>query len=383
MPNLIRHDGVKMFAFEQELKQGDIINIQVLKYANRTHPFYWKILIDEKYFTNMLKNFKNNVKKDEIPVNMEHDRTRAQAWFKELYTKEDELRATVELTKDGADNLNGKHYKYFSAEIADKYQDPDTNKRFENVLVGGAFTNYPYFNGMDKIVASAPSETTNPNTILSVKSESMLKDLLKKFSDKKSLNFSEKLELTKAFSEATPEEQEEVKVEVEATLEKHEDTGTVELEKKVEDLEKEKADLEKAKEDLTKENEEIKQEKVYSETIAKFNGIHIFNQPEAEKKEEVQKVIKAFSKLAIDELEAVQKLFSDYQKTLDVLTDGQLSKSFSKGEEKKDEKMSKDGKKKVISESAFNKLCNKYAKDKDVNFNKAYETLKDGYEIEK
>jgi hypothetical protein len=34
------------------------------------------------------------------------------------------------------------------------------------VLVGGALTNYPYFNGMEKIVFSDPSDDTDPNNSL-------------------------------------------------------------------------------------------------------------------------------------------------------------------------------------------------------------------------
>jgi hypothetical protein len=45
--------------------------------------------------------------------------------------------------------------------------------------------------------------------------------------------------------------------------------------------------------------------------------------------------------------------------------------------------MSKDGKKEKVSEAEFAKICEKHAKDKDIDFNKAYEAMKDQYEIEK
>jgi len=359
----VKHFEIKIFALQQDLKQGDIIPIQILKYANRTHPFYGKILIDEKYFNNVIRNFENNVRKDEIPINLEHDRTAAQAWIKKVYSKWDELWADIELTKNGADNLNGKHYKYFSAELSDKYQDPDTMKRFENVLVGGALTNYPYFNGMDKIVASDPSEETKTNTILSTKNETvMLKDLLLKFSSKEALSFDEKVELTKTFSEATEDEKKELQAETEATLNKYSDPE---------------------KEAMKEELAQAKAGKRFSEIVQKFSTIHAFNQEAEEEKVGAEKVLKAFSKLDDEEVEEVKKLFSNYQKVVDTLTNGQISQNFAKKEDKEEEKMSTDWKKKVVSESAFNKICNDYAKDKNVDFNKAYEALKDGYEIEK
>lgn len=366
MPKNIKHDWIKLFAFSGDLKQGDVIKIQILKFANRVHPLYGKLLIDQKYFNNLINNFTNNVRKDEIPINMEHDRTKAQAWVKKVYQEWDGLFADIELTKDGADNLNGKHYKYYSAEISDKYQDPDTWKRFDNVLVGGALTNYPYFNGMEKIVASNPEDTPNKNPLFIKKENAMnLKELLKKFSAQAVLSFADKAELLKAFNDAPAEEQAEVATEVEAVVEKKE-----------EDTEKE---------DLRKELSNLKAEKMFADTKLKFGAVHAFNQVEEEAKTEAEKVLKAYSKLDAEELEMVFKFHQNYQAVIETLTGHQFStKATAKKEwEEEDKKMSKDGKKQVVSEEKFAKICNDYAKDKGVDFNKAYEALKGDYEIEK
>ena len=351
------------FSVEWTLNQWDIIPIQILKKANRNHPFYWKIVVDEKYFANLIRNFETSVRHDEIPINREHDRTEAQAWFKKLYSKWDELWADIEVTKQGAENLNGKHYKYFSAEISDKYQDPDTLQRFENVLVGGALTNYPYFNGMEKIVFSDPSDDTDPNNSLFINWKgNMLKDLLAKFSSKNSLDFSEKLELTKAFSEATEEEQKENQTAVENTLNKYADPE---------------------KEDMKQKLANYETEKKFSEVQKKFSDLHVFNQTEDEPKAEAEKVLKMFASLTAEEMDAVHKFFSDYQKVIETLTWSQISVAFAQKEQGKEKKMSKDGKKEKVSEAEFAKICEKHAKDKDIDFNKAYEAMKDQYEIEK
>ena len=280
--------------------------------------------------------------------------------------------ADLELTADGASNLNGQHYKYFSAEIADQYQDPDTNKRFSNVLVGGAFTNYPYFNGMEKI-HSDPSEEdikNNKNKPLSDKKLTMnLKELLQSYSAKTSLSFSEKALLIKTYNDAPADEQAEAAKEVEEAVEKTE----------------EKTDEEK--EALKVELSALKEAQKFSVTKEKFSKMMAFNQSEDEEKDDAEKVLKIFATLKDEDIDTVNKFFSKYEAVIDTLTQGQFSKSFSKKasdqEADKEEKMSADGKKKVVTEAEFTKLCKGYAKDKNVDFNKAYEALKDDYEIEK
>ena len=100
MPEVNKHFSAKLFAYDNNLNQGDIIKIQILKFANRVHPIYGKLLIDQKYFDNLIANFKNNVSDDEIPINMEHDRTKAQARMKNVYQEGDFLFCDAELTKD-------------------------------------------------------------------------------------------------------------------------------------------------------------------------------------------------------------------------------------------------------------------------------------------
>ena len=219
---------------------------------------------------------------------------------------------------------------------------------------------------MEKIVASNPEDTIE-NKSLSTKTQiTMIKELLQKFSTQAVLSFADKAELLKAFNDATPEEQAEVATEVETAVEKTE----------------EKTDEEK--EELKKELSMLKTEKKFSETKQMFSTIHAFNQPEEEAQTEAAKVLKAFSNLADEDVALVQKFFSNYQAVIETLTGGQLSQSFSKKEEKEEETPVKGkGGKTKISEEKFAKLCKGYAKDKDMDINKAYEKLKGEYEITK
>jgi len=132
--------------------------IQVLKLGNWNHPQYGRIKIDEKDLEEFVKNFEGGVRRD-IPITEGHpigeEEKPAVGWFKKLINKgRDGLWATVEWTKRGKKLLEEKAYKYFSPEFYRVYEDPETHKRYSNVLTGGALTNFPYFKGLQAIVFS-------------------------------------------------------------------------------------------------------------------------------------------------------------------------------------------------------------------------------------
>ena len=189
----------------------------------------------------------------------------------------------------------------------------------------------------------------------------MLKDLLKKFSSQESLTFAEKMELTKVFNEATEEEQKESAPEVEATLNKYNDP--------------EKADM-------LKELNDLRSEKKFSTTKESFAKIHAFNLPEDDKKAEATEILKIFSTLADENLTKVVAFFSGYQAVLDVLTNGQLGKSFATKEKEveTEAKKSKDGKEEV-TESAYAKICSDYAEKEKMSVSDAHDKLKGKYTI--
>lgn len=131
--------------------------IQVLMCGKWNHPFYGPIIIEPQDIAQFKMNFDAGVRRD-IPITEGHetmDEKPAIGWFKELIDKGTEgLWAVMEWTEKGKTLLSDKAYKYFSPEFYTEYEDPETREIYEDVLVGGALTNKPYFKKMKAVVLS-------------------------------------------------------------------------------------------------------------------------------------------------------------------------------------------------------------------------------------
>ena len=131
-----------------------------------------------------VKNFNSGLRND-IPINEGHevmDEKPAIGWFKKLVNKgSDGLWAVVEWTEQGKDLLRQKAYKYFSPEFYQQYEDPETRRVYNNVLVGGALTNKPYFKELTPVVFSEPSISNhNSMDLATFASKPLLNSLRKK-----------------------------------------------------------------------------------------------------------------------------------------------------------------------------------------------------------
>ncbi len=62
------------------------------------------------------------------------------------------------MTKRGADLLTEGAYKYFSPEIIFSKKDEETGENVKDLLVGGAFTNRPFFKAMQPLMASEAAD---------------------------------------------------------------------------------------------------------------------------------------------------------------------------------------------------------------------------------
>ena len=123
--------------------------IKVIPWGTRRHPRWGVVTTKEKEFDEFVKNFDNKVRKD-LPITEGHsigeEEKPAIGWLKKLVNKgRDGLWTVVEWTEKGKELLKAKAYKYFSPEFFTTYEDPETHKKYSNVLSGGALTNFPYF----------------------------------------------------------------------------------------------------------------------------------------------------------------------------------------------------------------------------------------------
>lgn len=142
----------------QDAPVQDKMEINVIPTGEWEHDAYGDISIDQEDLDKFVENFNKDIRND-VPITEGHaaegEEKPAVGWFKKLINKGSEgLWAVVEWTEKGKELLENKSYKYFSPEFYRLYEDPETHEEFENVLVGGALTNSPYFKGLNPIVAS-------------------------------------------------------------------------------------------------------------------------------------------------------------------------------------------------------------------------------------
>lgn len=133
--------------------------INVIPVGAWDHPNYGHMEITELDVAEFVRNFDAGIRLD-LPIKEGHevdDEKPAIGWFKKLINKGSEgLWATVEWTEKGKELLAQKAYKYFSPEFYQTYEDPETRRVYNNVLVGGALTNSPYFKELEPVMFSEP-----------------------------------------------------------------------------------------------------------------------------------------------------------------------------------------------------------------------------------
>lgn len=214
--------------------------IHILPVGKWNHPVYGKMEITADDIDEFIQHFNDGLRND-VPITEGHevdDEKPAVGWFRKLINKGSEgLWAVVEWTDRGKQLLAEKAYKYFSPEFYQKYEDPETRKEYDNVLVGGALTNKPYFKELSPVVLSE-------HLIKSFKENDMptLEEVLKKESGK--LTDEEKAVLVEHKDELTDEQKETFKADlaVEKTEEKPEEKPEPKPEEKPVEKPEEKKD---------------------------------------------------------------------------------------------------------------------------------------------
>lgn len=154
--------------------------IQILGCGKWNHPQYGPIVIEPRDITEFKDNFYRGLRRD-ICITEGHetmDEKPAIGWIKTLIDRGTEgLFATMEWTKQGKTLLAEKQYKYFSPEFYSEYEDPETREIYENVLVGGALTNKPYFKSLKAVMLSEHG-IKNPSYQFNYSNNMELKDIV-------------------------------------------------------------------------------------------------------------------------------------------------------------------------------------------------------------
>jgi phage I-like protein len=262
-------------------EDGTVKGIQILKVGSFEHPQYGRIDITPDDLEAFKESFDQNVRRIDLAINYDHTKTVAAGWIKELSirNKGNELWATPEWTKSGLEQVKGKEYRYFSAELAWQYQDAETGAMHDRVLLGGALTNYPFIKGMQVIEASEKDDKTTPKT----KEEKMNLTEIKAELAKQNIDFAEMEKKAKSYDKTVVELGEFKTKLVESETKAKELSEKLEVVKKEKDEIKFKELLKKGMTEgkLTKEFGETKFKEVFEKMGAEFAEKFVADLPKA------------------------------------------------------------------------------------------------------
>lgn len=145
--------------------------IQVAKVGSFVNPQFGKIDITPDMLNQMIENARTF---NPSPVDYEHlslkpkaerrpEDCEAAGWFtQDQYELRDSGRtlwALVQWTKEAAQKIRDKKFRYFSPTYAKQYPSHETGKPVGARLLGGGLTNYPFLQGMAEVSLRAPQIT--------------------------------------------------------------------------------------------------------------------------------------------------------------------------------------------------------------------------------
>lgn len=168
--------------------------------------------ITAEMLSDFVKNHEAEVYGCPLQVNISHYREgEAAGWIKKLYVQGDSLYMSVEWTELGIDKITKKLFQFVSAEFSSSYPHAKTGENVHNVFIGAALTNTPAMKHQQ------PIELSEQEKAALTRKNAMIKKYLADLKARTSKLSSEDVKLMRTMlSEATAEEQAEVKADVEA-----------------------------------------------------------------------------------------------------------------------------------------------------------------------
>lgn len=112
------------------------------------HPWFGPIVITAERNERFVQNYNDRVYGQDIPVDAEHETKLSGAfgWVRELRLNADfSVDARIEWTPRGIAAFENEAFRYVSPEWYDVWEQPMTGEVYEDVLVGLALTNHPFF----------------------------------------------------------------------------------------------------------------------------------------------------------------------------------------------------------------------------------------------
>lgn len=142
-------------------------SIEIMRTGKWKHNSYGNFEINDNTINNIITNFNNKVRGIDISFDLEHgttaNKSEAVCWVKKLIKDGSRLMAEVDWTELGKKKIKDKSFKYFSPEFKFKYEDSESGKKYEDVLLGGGLTNRPFIKNMCPIMLSEQMEEEYKN----------------------------------------------------------------------------------------------------------------------------------------------------------------------------------------------------------------------------
>lgn len=168
--------------------------VQLLRTGSFSHDTYGTFEITSQTLADMVRNFQSKVRGVDLAIDYSHESDKhAAGWINDLFLKEDgtELWAKVTWTPEGQKRLEGKEYRYLSADFNFKYTDSESKKDFGPTLFGAGLTNRPFIKSMAPAVELTEIKGGTTMTLEEAKVEikklaeenAAMKDEKKKFED--------------------------------------------------------------------------------------------------------------------------------------------------------------------------------------------------------
>lgn len=154
-----------------EFNDSNVSKIEFMRTGHWKHPVYGEVIIDQNRLARFKENFENGVR-SAVHIDIEHKRDNgAVGWvqgfnvegpyFNENGKEYHRLMGDVEWTDEGRQLIKSKKFRFFSPTIADTYVTKTDAKKIDDVIIGGALTNTPFFEELEAVTVMSEPTVTN------------------------------------------------------------------------------------------------------------------------------------------------------------------------------------------------------------------------------
>lgn len=118
--------------------------VHALSVGTFKHPLWGAMQFTNDRIQRFASNVNNNVRGIDLAIDYSHNAAdEAAGWVRKADARDNGLWLFVEWTKNAAQRIRDKEFRYFSAEFVDEWKSA-TETTFKDVIVGGGLTNRPF-----------------------------------------------------------------------------------------------------------------------------------------------------------------------------------------------------------------------------------------------